>query len=150
MPVIRLKKAPKKLATIRKPRKPAKPRILEPLESVKCQIFVSKVKLDEQLDALSPDFRLIHIPNEHLSKGNYGYLRQRMRMGLLPGVSDYIILYKNGWAAIEFKRTEKDKNLNEKQSAFRQFCLDMKAPYLLTTDFDEALEFVKTLKFGKR
>jgi len=75
------------------------------------------------------------------------YRRHLVAMGMVVGASDYLVLHKNGWAAIEFKRDDKAKRngLTERQKAFKEQCEQLEIPYLLTCDPHEAVEFIKSL-----
>ena len=116
----------------------------EELESDICIEFIDQYGVLDALNQFRPDLFMFHVPNERKCS-----VQQRVklaRMGVVAGVSDYIIFFGNKWAAIEFKRSEKEmKKLNEPQSTFKTMCERHGAPYLLTCKEEEAIEFLKSL-----
>lgn len=110
-----------------------------------CADFMKQYDYLSLLNQFNSDLFIFHVANERKCS-----IQQRVklaRMGVVAGVADYIVFIKDkGWAAIEFKRSEKEmKKLNEAQSDFKAMCEDFGAPYLLTCKVDEAIEFLKSL-----
>lgn len=114
-----------------------------PKESQKCKQFVNMVRQLQAYNQFPIDFEMTHVSNE--STGNDGWRIHQWQMGLLAGVSDYVIFYEGGRVAcIEFKRSAKEKQ-SDKQKWFQDRCIKLKVPYLLTYEIDEAIEFIKSL-----
>ncbi len=115
----------------------------QPKESHLCKQFVKIVRQLQSFNQFRIDFEMTHISNESI--GNDGWRIHQWQMGLLAGVSDYVIFYEGGRVAcIEFKRTEKEKQ-SDRQIWFQARCEKMQIPYLLTYDPQEAVEFIRKL-----
>lgn len=114
-----------------------------PKEKTLCKLFYRRVLFLQAYNQLCNDILVIHIANEQFN--NRYYTLELMRMGLIPGVADYLILYPGGKAAfIEFKRDGKSKQ-SDNQKKFEAKVTSIGFPYLLTWDVDEAIEWIKSL-----
>ncbi len=110
-----------------------------------CIQFMNEYAQLEQMNQFKSDPFVFHVANERKCG-----ISQRIRlskMGVIPGISDYIVFLKGGRvAAIEFKRDEKEKKkFQGTQSDFRDVCLDRGIPHLLTCSVEEAIDFLKSL-----
>lgn len=119
--------------------------MVEELESDLCIEFVKQFKCLRLLNQFKSKLYLFHVANERRASKQY-YVKLS-RMGVIPGIADYIIFIKGkGWAAIEFKRSPKEmQRLSDAQSEFKAMCEDFGAPYLLTCSVSEAIDFLKSL-----
>src|SRR5277367_6445028 len=127
--------------------------INDPKESDICKAFVRQVKTLKGWNQFKSDFELVHNSNESPqswgmnTKQASNYNIHQWAMGKLAGIADYTIYYRLPdedfcrCAVIEFKRyaTKADK-LGENQAKFYKRTLDLKIPYLLTADVEEAIE----------
>jgi hypothetical protein len=111
-------------------------------------------------------FHLLHIPNEQRPPDN-STAQARMKvaiwvnhlksLGFVPGCADLLLLYKNGWGAIEVKADEKSlkahiaKSLKLQDSTARDQKMfadktnEMQMPYLITYNVAVAVNFVLDL-----
>jgi hypothetical protein len=123
--------------------------ISEPKESDICKAFIRRVKILKAWNYFKTDFEILHVANEQQSirknLKDIMYLKHLCAMGLYPGASDYMIMYKPGkMASIEFKRNKSSK-LSNNQKVFKSRCEDLCIPYLCTYDVDEAVAFMEKL-----
>lgn len=108
-----------------------------------CKLFVSKFEMLRCYNQFSKKVYLYHVSNEQYN--NMLYTMSLKQMGLKAGVADYCLLIEGGKCAyIEFKRNAKSK-VSEAQKNFSQICNDLKIPYLLTWDADEAINWIKEI-----
>lgn len=85
----------------------------------------------------------IHIPNENITSPAY---RIHLKaMGLMPGISDYMVLYDRGVAFLEIKRDAKCK-LSQHQEIFFELLKSLNIPCLCTHDIDTVITFLENLK----
>jgi hypothetical protein len=112
-------------------------------ESDICKHFYRSVVDLQNYKQFSFDFVILHVANEQMS--SMRYTKHLMRMGMMPGAPDYLILYEGGWAAIEFKRTSKGKQ-TANQKNFEIKCVNLGARYLLTSESQVAIEFLHSLQ----
>jgi len=109
-------------------------------------------------------FHLLHIPNEQRPADTPStrmkvaiWMNHIKSLGFIPGVADYLLLYKGGWAAIELKADEKSlkahiaKSLKLQDSTARDQKMfadktnEMQMPYLITYNVAVAVNFVLDL-----
>lgn len=112
------------------------------LESDLCIEFYKQYQLLTDLRQFNLPKYVFHIPNERKTSISYG--RKLKRMGVIPGIADYCVLFEGGVAFIEFKRNKKCK-LSEHQLIFRERCKLLKIPYLMTCSIEDAMDFIKQL-----
>ena len=115
-----------------------------------CIRFVNLVKKTQHL-AEKP-FVWFHVPNEVDAKRNtfaHG-IRQKAKHKL-SGVADYIFMWENGNACLEFKRpkdpirkTQAGKQ-SESQKDFQKTCDDAKVPYYLVYNENDAFGILEDL-----
>lgn len=111
---------------------------VRPKEKEICRQFVDLLAWEPRLKNAA--FKVIHIPNEQFCPPSY--TMGLKRIGLLPGVFDYMILAPEGRVAfIEFKRSEKDE-LSANQQLFGLFLTRASIPWLKTHDAHQAVAFV--------
>lgn len=115
----------------------------KPTEDQLCTSFYKQVLQLQAWNQFDFKFKLIHVPNE--SHTSAGYRMKLARMGVVAGVSDYIVFYQGGRsAAIEFKRDAKSR-YSPHQISFKQECLELGMPYLGTYSIEEAIDFIRSL-----
>lgn len=110
-----------------------------------CAQFMREYGTLKMMNQFKSNPFVFHVANErHCSIQQHIRLR---KIGLVPGVADYIVLLSDGRVAtIEFKRdTATIKKLSTNQSNFRDMCKERDIPYLLTCSVEEAIEFLKSL-----
>lgn len=115
----------------------------EPTEKQLSKSFYKRVQILQAYNQLSRDILLIHIPNEQI--GNKGWTLELMRMGMVSGTPDYLVLIKGGKCAfIEFKRNSKCK-LSLHQKKFKSYCDDLDVPHFIAWDIDQAVDILRDL-----
>lgn len=95
------------------------------------------------------DFIIAHIPNEN--EGGSAEQRKirgslRKKMGVMPGVADYIVLWDGGCGFIEVKTkkglygAKSDGRLSEEQEKFRDWCIENDIKWSLTRTPQEMVD----------
>jgi hypothetical protein len=120
-----------------------------PPEKRLCQSLKEYVVLLQSTGNLPPkeELRVVHIANEQRSTGNKGrdaaYVASLKRIGMLPGMADYIVFYKGGTVRFIEMKASKSSPQSAAQKQFEQDFTGMGFPYLLTWDIDEAVAFIR-------
>jgi hypothetical protein len=103
------------------------------------------------LDRISylEDFKFIyfHVPNEIANNKNPIFGNLLKKIGKKNGVADYIFLWENGCACLEFK-TAKGKQ-SENQLIFQKKCDDLKIPYEIARSLEDGVKFLNKLGLVK-
>ena len=115
---------------------------IKPKESVICKSFVTRFKHEQAWGQMPRIIDLYHIPNENMTSHRFRW--QLMHMGAKAGLPDYLIVYLDGIAFIEFKRTAKGK-LTCAQLKFFEIMEALGIKCLCTHDIDIAITFCKNL-----
>ena len=87
-------------------------------------------------------FMFFHVANEAAMKARsgkdiHGLIEHLKKMGLMPGVSDLVIVFEGRAYFLEIK-TSKGKQTKD-QIAFELWARDCGAPYRLVKSFDQAI-----------
>jgi hypothetical protein len=116
--------------------------IYEPKEGELCVLFYNKVKILQAYNQL-PNIQVIHIANESMS--SRAYTIKLLRMGMTPGVADYLVAIRGGRCAfIEFKRSCKHKQ-SPSQIKFERVMTALGVPYYLVWDVEDAINLLLKL-----
>lgn len=110
-----------------------------------CVQFWSEYQTLNLMNQFRKELYVFHVANER--KCSVSQRIKFARIGVVPGVADYIVFTAEGkFAAIEFKRDEKAmKKFNQGQEDFKAMCNAFGAPYLKTYSVEKAIEFLKSL-----
>ena len=115
----------------------------EPTEKQLSKAFYKRVKILQAYNQLSQDILVIHIPNEQI--GGKGWTLELLRMGMVSGTPDYLILIKGGRCGfLEFKRNAKAK-MSTNQKVFKSQCDILGIPHFVVWDIDQAIERLKEM-----
>lgn len=112
-----------------------------------CQDFFTEVKELQNNEYFKKDFFIFHVANEvpqtKFTRQLIALFRMsQKKMGVVGGVSDYIVLYENGWLAIEFKRSPTEK-LTDKQKEFAEICDNLNQPFYVAYTVDMGIKILE-------
>ncbi len=114
----------------------------EPYEGELCISFYNKYLILKAYNQLN-NIKLIHIANEQMT--SKAYTMKLLRMGMTPGVADYLVAIKGGKCAfIEFKRTSKCKQ-SHNQIKFEVDITELGFEYYLVWNVECALSILEKL-----
>ena len=121
---------------------------IEPSENTICTAFVNQIKFLQQMNQQAVEELIyFHIPNGGSRKSAFeGY--NFKKMGLLPGVADYIFMWRSGSLTkvgfLEFK-TQKGKQTTS-QKEFEKQSNALNIPYELVRSEKEGIDIL--IKWG--
>lgn len=105
------------------------------------------VKFHQQLISYFLDGKVAgiwcHIPNEGKMSKAYGYTQKKM--GKIPGMPDYVFMWKDGSACIEFK--SKTGKLTDNQKQVEAWCKRLDVPYYVCRSYEEGINTLKAIGF---
>jgi len=85
-----------------------------------------------------------HPCNEVSNNHQFAFGNLLKKLGKINGVPDYVFLWKDGSAGMEFKAPK--GKLNESQQLFKEWCIDRNVNYFQVFTAEEAIHYLKEIR----